>query len=68
MLRLDPCNVHAYHNRGISYDKTGAFEKVNPMRLKDWHRLGVDRGMAAARHEPAGATCRSVPGASTIHS
>lgn len=24
VLKLDPGNIHAYHNRGISYDKLGA--------------------------------------------
>lgn len=28
VIRLDPKNCHAYHNRGISYDKKGDFEKA----------------------------------------
>lgn len=26
VIALDPANVHAYHNRGISFDKLGHFE------------------------------------------
>ena len=28
VIELDPSNAHAYHNRGISYDKVGDFEKA----------------------------------------
>ena len=28
VIRLDPSNCHAYHNRGISYDKKGDFERA----------------------------------------
>ena len=28
MLAIDSANVHAFHNRGISYDKLGEFEKA----------------------------------------
>lgn len=28
VIELDPRNSHAYHNRGISYDKLGEFEKA----------------------------------------
>lgn len=28
VISLDPCNAHAYHNRGISYDKIGQYEKA----------------------------------------
>ena len=28
VIELDPTNSHAYHNRGISYDKIGDFEKA----------------------------------------
>lgn len=28
VIQMDPNNSHAYHNRGISYDKKGEFEKV----------------------------------------
>ena len=28
VITMDPNNSHAYHNRGISYDKKGEFEKV----------------------------------------
>ena len=26
VIEIDPSNSHAYHNRGISYDKLGRFE------------------------------------------
>lgn len=28
VIELDSNNAHAYHNRGISYDKIGDFEKA----------------------------------------
>ena len=28
VIELDPTNTHAYHNRGISYDKIGDYEKA----------------------------------------
>ncbi len=28
VLQLDPANVHAYHNRGISHDKLGQYEEA----------------------------------------
>lgn len=28
MIALNPKNSHAYHNRGISYDKKAEFEKA----------------------------------------
>lgn len=28
VISLDAKNAHAYHNRGISYDKTGQYEKA----------------------------------------
>lgn len=35
VVSLDPNNVHAYHNRGISYDKLGHFEAA----IDDFNRV-----------------------------
>lgn len=35
VIALDPNNVHAYHNRGISFDKLGHFEAA----IEDFNRV-----------------------------
>lgn len=35
VVRLDSSNVHAFHNRGISYDKLGYFERA----VKDFNQV-----------------------------
>ena len=50
MISLDPSNSHAYHNRGISYDKNGDFQnaildfqhvlKLDANNANAWFNLG----------------------------
>ena len=28
VLRIDPYNAHAYHNRGLAFDKIGSFDQA----------------------------------------
>ena len=45
-IALDPTNAHAYHNRGISHDKSGAFhaaiEDFNEVLRLDGSTRGVE--------------------------
>jgi hypothetical protein len=40
VIELDPRNSHAYHNRGISYDKMGRFDAA----IADFTKGGMRTG------------------------
>ena len=59
VLHLDPQNVLAYHNRGISFDQIGAFEKVRHVAQQERATLHTRHACLHTAYRP---TCLSLIG------
>lgn len=56
VIALDPTNAHAYHNRGISHDKSGAYESA----VADFSKVRSTPSAAVTVSGPQPASCISL--------